>query len=137
MTPLRDVCPICDGRVESIGNATRVEIGLSAVGNERAKCSGCEVRLIRGADDDAAPWLVDRMENTAEQCRARLRALAAAHDLEFEDAHQSSPDVWRCYLYERGGTENAGRVAIVHGADISEEGALQKMVYEAENKGLI
>lgn len=130
-------CPVCGSQVEGSGNATRVGLGAGSMANERSRCDSCGVALIRNPDFPGCPWSVDRDDRSVQQCRARLEALAKSRDLDFKDAYESSPGVWRCYLYEKERSSDAGRLSPVWGAGISVEDALQEAIYEAEINELL
>jgi hypothetical protein len=124
-----DACPICGAEV----------IALNNVGKQRERCAGCRVGLVRFTEELDTGWMVDKNDNSPKQCRARLEALAAKSNLDFQEPLESSPDVWRCYLWKKQvpGDKPNEKTANVWGAGVSADDALQEAVYDAETKNLL
>lgn len=129
-------CPICRTAIEDPGVRGLIQ-GHPEL--QRTRCPACEVGLIRGSDNREGVWLVEDVDNSPRQCRARLQALADQLDLEFEGPKDSDPEVWRFSLWmKRNPSDPPGqRTARVVGSGDSEREALLSALSDAKCKRLL
>jgi hypothetical protein len=129
MDPL-DACPVCGAEVVAVNEVT---------GKQRERCGGCRVGLVRFTEAPETGWMVDPSDNSPKQCRARLEALAEKEDFRFEEPFESSPNLWRCYLWVKQAAENrpTEKTARVWGSGVSADDALRKAVSDAQTKSLL
>ncbi len=128
-------CPACGNEVK----ATHTDPLGPTPELMHSRCGACDVALLRGVDADPDQgWAVEITDNSPRQCRARLVAFAREQDLEFEEPQESSPGIWRCYLWVKNGPDDprGERTARVWGSGTSEREALLMAVSDAEGKGL-